>query len=88
MASITTQTALLLLAKQGKFAVVPRPVPKPGTGEILIKILAAGLNPVDWKIQQYGFAVEEYPAVIGQDIAGVVEEIGQGVTTFARGDKV
>lgn len=83
-----TQTALLLLAKQGKFAIGSRPIPKPSAREILIKIQAAALNPVDWKVQQYGFAVKDYPAVLGQDIAGVVEEIGQEVTTFVKGDKV
>jgi NADPH:quinone reductase-like Zn-dependent oxidoreductase len=83
-----TQKALLLDAKFGKFSVVTVPVPKPGSGEILVKIKTAALNPVDWMIQKYGFLVETFPAILGLDIAGDVEEIGEGVTEFQKSDRV
>ncbi|KAJ7442698.1 chaperonin 10-like protein, partial [Mycena galericulata] len=64
------------------------PIPKPGKGELLIKIKAAALNPVDWKQQKYNFFISAYPAVLGFDIAGDVAELGEGVTGYAKGDKV
>lgn len=84
----SSQKALLLDAKFGKFNVDNVPLPKPGSGEILIKIKAAALNPVDWKIQKYGFLVETFPAILGSDIAGDIEEIGEGVTDFQKNDRV
>ena len=83
-----TQKALVLDAKLGKFNVDVAEVPKPGSGEILIKVRRAALNPVDWKIHKYGFLVEKFPAILGTDIAGDVEEIGEGVTEFQKGDRV
>jgi len=53
-----------------------------------VKIEATALNPVDWKILKLGIFVEKYPAVIGYDIAGVVDDVGEGVSTFVKGDKV
>ncbi|KAG6804979.1 hypothetical protein H0H87_005355 [Tephrocybe sp. NHM501043] len=84
----TTQKALLLESKQGKFVVGSRAIPKPGPGQLLVKVLATGLNPVDWKIQKYGIFITEFPAVLGTDIAGEVESIGEGVTAFKAGDRV
>jgi hypothetical protein len=53
------------------------------------KISATALNPADWKIQKYGpFFIENYPAILGTDSAGVVEAVGEGVTAFKKGDKV
>ncbi|KAG6917712.1 hypothetical protein DXG01_001363 [Tephrocybe rancida] len=86
--SSNTQKALLLETKQGKLIVGSRSVPTPGPGELLVKVLAAGLNPVDWKIQKYGIFVNDFPAVLGTDIAGEVEAVGKGVTSFSKGDRV
>ena len=83
-----TQKALFLDAKFGNFSVDTAPIPKPGSGEILVKIKTAALNPVDWKVQKYDFPVEKYPAILGTDIAGDVEEVGEGVTEFQKGDRV
>lgn len=82
------QKALLLDKKFGNFVVGENDIPTPGPGDVLIKIKATSLNPVDWKIQKYGIFVEEYPAILGNDIAGDVEEVGEGVTEFKKGDKV
>ena len=83
-----TQKALILDAKLGNFNVDSVPVPKPDSGEILIKVKTAALNPVDWKVQKHGYMVEKFPAILGTDIAGDVEEIGEGVTEFQKGDRV
>jgi len=82
------QKALFLDSKLGKFTLSDRKVPAPGPGQLLVRVEAAGLNPVDWKIQKYGIFLENYPAIIGTDIAGVVEEVGTGVVGFSKGDRV
>ncbi|OAX34298.1 GroES-like protein [Rhizopogon vinicolor AM-OR11-026] len=82
------QKALILLEKQGKFEVGSRSIPSPGTGQLLVKVQSVALNPVDYKIQEYGFLVDNYPAVLGVDIAGIVEEVGEGVENFSKGDNV
>ncbi|KAG6330974.1 hypothetical protein ID866_8114 [Astraeus odoratus] len=85
---IAMQKALFLEAKQGEFVVSQRPIPAPGPGQLLVKIYATGVNPVDWKIQQSGAFVGKFPAVLGEDIAGEVVDVGQGVSNFAKGERV
>jgi len=82
------QKALVLQSKFGEFAVESTPIPKPGPGELLVKVQTAALNPLDWKVQKYGVVIEKYPVVLGVSIAGDVEEIGEGVTNFSKGDRV
>jgi len=84
----TTQKALYVESKQGKWVVADAEVWTPGEGEILVKIESTALNPVDWKIQSTGYFVNDYPAILGSDSAGVVAAVGQGVTNFAVGDRV
>ena len=82
------QKALLLQSKLGQFAVDAVPVSKPGSGEILVKVEAAALNPLDWKVQTLGLIVEKYPAILGFDASGTIAEVGSNVSTFAVGDRV
>jgi len=84
----STQKALVIDKKQGNFQLADIAIPKPGYGEILVKVQAAALNPVDWKIRKYGVLIDEYPAVVGSDIAGDVEDFGPDVTGFVKGDRV
>jgi alcohol dehydrogenase len=68
---------------------VPRPAP--GPGEVLVRVHAASLNPVDYKIRDGMLRiVQRYklPAIMGNDLSGVVEALGEGVTRFAVGDRV
>lgn len=62
------------------------PVPVPGPDEILVKIHAAGINPVDWKNALHGYF--PMPLIAGSDIAGVVEAVGAGVKEYAPGDAI
>jgi len=64
--------------------------PKAGAGQVLVRIKASGVNPLDTKIRtgNGGHAKQSLPAVLGMDLAGVVEEVGQGVTGFNVGDEV
>jgi NADPH:quinone reductase-like Zn-dependent oxidoreductase len=59
--------------------------PEPGDGELLIRIFAASVNPVDWKYRR-GFAPRQLPAVLGNDMSGVVEV--SRAEGFAEGDEV
>ncbi|HEY4894488.1 MAG TPA: NADP-dependent oxidoreductase [Solirubrobacteraceae bacterium] len=63
----------------------------PAAGQVRLAVRAAGVNPVDWKIL-HGYMASviplEFPAGLGSDVAGVVEELGAGVTRFAVGDEV
>jgi len=83
-----TQKALILKGPSGPFEMREVPVSTPGKGEILINIQSAALTPADWKIPKYQIMVEEFPAILGSDIAGVVEAIGAGVNNFKKGDRV
>lgn len=85
---MSEQKALFLETPKGQFAVRGTNKPVPGPGDILVKLDAAALNPVDWKIQVHDWLMKEYPAILGTDAAGTVEELGDGVTSFAKGDKV
>lgn len=65
--------------------------PHPAPGEVLIRVHAAGLNPVDYKIREGKLKVVQrfnLPAVMGNDLAGVVEAVGEGVRRFSNGDRV
>lgn len=61
-------------------------VPTPNAGQVLVRVQACGINPVDWKGVING--IFQMPYIIGTDIAGVVEQVGSDVTTFAVGDEV
>ena len=85
---MSTHKALLLEKKFGEYAVGDVTTLKPGPGELLVKVHATALNPVDWKIRKYGVFVETFPAILGSDLAGDVVELGEGVSGFEVGDRV
>lgn len=64
------------------------PDPAPGPGEVLVRVAAVGVNPVDYKLRAGGPISPELPAILGQDLAGTVEAVGDGVAGFREGDEV
>ncbi|KWF57393.1 NADP-dependent oxidoreductase [Burkholderia pseudomultivorans] len=67
------------------------PVPRPGPGDVLIRVACAGVNPADWKCREGylgAFMQYTFPFVIGFDAAGIVEAVGAGVDGFAPGMRV
>jgi NADPH:quinone reductase-like Zn-dependent oxidoreductase len=65
--------------------------PEPGTGEVLVQVRAAGINPVDCagrKFPLFGTISEHFPYILGWDISGQVVALGKGVTQFQPGDEV
>jgi NADPH:quinone reductase-like Zn-dependent oxidoreductase len=76
-------------ANQLKLEQIPQPEPQ--EGEVLVRVYAAGVNPVDWKIRagwMKSFRPSTFPYVPGADLAGVVEKVGSGVTSFQPGQQV
>ncbi len=68
-----------------------RPRPIPGEGEVLIRVHATSINPFDLAVRSgymNGYFSYSLPLILGTDISGTIEEIGPGVTGFARGDEV
>ncbi|TWJ16564.1 NADP-dependent oxidoreductase [Geobacter argillaceus] len=67
------------------------PLPRPQNDEVLVRVRATAVNPVDWKIRE-GYLREmlphSLPLIMGWDVSGVVEETGPGVTRFNAGDEV
>ena len=69
-----------------KYEDAPRPEPK--ENEILVRVIAAGVNPVDTYVRSGKFGTPTLPLIPGRDIAGIVEETGPGATKFKKGDAV
>merc|ERR1719223_1992156 len=64
-------------------------VPTPGKKQVLVKVAASSVNPVDWKLIETPYALAwSYPHVFGRDVAGTVTAVGADVTRFKVGDKV
>jgi NADPH:quinone reductase-like Zn-dependent oxidoreductase len=65
--------------------------PAVAAGRVLVEVYAAGINPVDWKIRE-GYMSKmvplPFPATLGGDFSGVIQEVGAGVTGFKKGDEV
>jgi NADPH:quinone reductase-like Zn-dependent oxidoreductase len=67
------------------------PRPEPETGEVLVRVYATGVLPIEWKIRQgflRGVMPATFPYIPGTAFAGIIEEIGPGVTTFQPGQAV
>ena len=63
--------------------------PEPGPGDVLVRVVASGTNPVEAKVRQYGtWAGITPPAVLGYDVSGVIEAVGEGVTDLYVGQEV
>jgi NADPH:quinone reductase len=90
MTSTTTMQAAVLDAAGAVFRIADIPRPKPQPGQVLVRVKASAVNPLDTKIRagQAAHARQPLPAVLGIDLAGVVEAVGDGVTRFKRGDEV
>ena len=66
---------------------VELPDPHPAPGQVRVAVRAAGVNPIDWKLRR-GMRGGELPQTTGGEVAGVVDELGDGVTDVAVGDNV
>lgn len=89
----TTQRAVLIRAYGGAAAAEIAEITRPaaGEGQVLVRVRAAGVNGIDWKVRE-GFVREAFPlqlpAVLGIELAGTVEALGPGASRFGVGDRV
>jgi NADPH:quinone reductase-like Zn-dependent oxidoreductase len=75
----------------GKLVYEDVPDPVPGKGQVLVRLTATSVNPVDYKLRSGSlkdYMPLELPAILGRDISGIVRSVGEGVSGFAPGDKV
>jgi D-arabinose 1-dehydrogenase-like Zn-dependent alcohol dehydrogenase len=72
----------------GDFEVVERDIPQPGAGQVRIKVLACGVCHSDAVTKDGLFPGIVYPRVPGHEVAGVIDELGAGVTTWKKGQRV
>ncbi|EPJ97040.1 zinc-dependent alcohol dehydrogenase family protein [Pseudomonas sp. CFII68] len=73
----------------GSFELRDVPKPVPHTGQVLVRVHATSINPLDYQVRRGDYPdLVQLPAITGHDVSGVVEEVGPGVTTFAPGDEV
>ncbi|KAJ7592232.1 GroES-like protein [Mycena floridula] len=87
---MTKQTALFVDSVGGHYGIHEKPIPSPGKDEVLVKIRAAALNPADWLLKVYTFPRIKivYPLLVGSDIAGEIEEVGEAVEGWNKGDRI
>jgi NADPH:quinone reductase-like Zn-dependent oxidoreductase len=90
---MTTMQAVRLHAYGGSEVLVLEEVPRPqaGPGEVLIRVHAAGVNPLDWKVRAghvKAMIAHRLPLIPGWDVSGVVEAVAPDVTAFKVGDAV
>jgi NADPH:quinone reductase len=90
MSGHPTMHAALLEAPGMPFRLVTVSRPAPGLGQVLVRVAASGVNPLDVKIHagSADHARHPLPAILGIDLAGTVEAVGPGVTRFRPGDEV
>lgn len=93
MTTMTTMKAVRLHQFGGPEGLIYEDAPKPeaGPGEVLIRVRAASVNPIDWKIRAgllEAVMPHTLPLILGWDVAGVVEAVSAGVTDFKPGDEV
>lgn len=85
-----SMTAAILDSANAPFRLATTARPVAEAGQVLVRITASGVNPLDTKIRagEAAHARQPLPAILGIDLAGVVEAVGAGVTGFRRGDEV
>jgi NADPH:quinone reductase-like Zn-dependent oxidoreductase len=67
------------------------PRPEPQAGEVLVRVHASGVNPIDWKVREGHMKdlwPHKFPLILGWDLSGVVEELGRDVSRFKIGDEI
>ena len=86
----TVMKALVLDSAHAPLRLEQRPIPVPDDHEVLVRVGASGANPLDLKIRAGAapHARHPFPAILGIDLAGVVEAVGKHVTAFSIGDEV
>src|SRR5712691_5441364 len=83
--------ALAIRRYRAPMEIMELPRPEPGPGDLLVRVRAASVNPLDYKIRDGGVKVlipYSFPLILGNDLAGDVEAVGPAVTKFKVGDAI
>ena len=81
-------TAVQISRAGGPFEVVKREVPVPGSNQVRIKVQACGVCHSDVFVKEGHWPGLHYPRVTGHEVAGVIDEVGSGVTAWKKGQRV
>ena len=84
----TNTAAWITSPKAHPFDVKEAQFPKPADDEVVVKVHAVAINPVDWKLQRNAMFPLNYPTILGHDVAGVVFEVGSKVSNVKKGERV
>jgi NADPH:quinone reductase-like Zn-dependent oxidoreductase len=85
---IAREMNALFMTEKQKCSITKVPIPTPKENQVLIKVVAAGINPVDWKILWWNWTEQPLPHVLGSDVSGIVVKVGSKVKDFKVGDQV
>lgn len=91
MAQTPENQAAWLNESKATLVVGPAPYTPPGPGQLVVRNAAIGINPIDWLKQFLGENILphiRYPTIFGEDVAGTVVAVGEGITRFKVGDRV
>lgn len=84
-----TQMKVAQISKPGAgFQIVERAIPEPGAGQVRIKVQACGVCHSDVLTVEGGWPGIEYPRIPGHEVAGVIDEVGEGVSAWKKGQRV
>ncbi|MEW6257706.1 MAG: zinc-binding alcohol dehydrogenase family protein [Pseudomonadota bacterium] len=81
-------SASLPIAEERSLFAFEAPTPRPGARDLLVRVKAVSVNPVDTKVRMRRQGTDQEPVILGWDAAGIVEEVGADVTSFRTGDEV
>ena len=85
---MASNQAAWLDGKESPLRVGEAEMPKAAPDRVVIRNKAIAINPVDWKIQDYGVFLQKWPNILGTDIAGDIVEVGENVKNVKKGDRV
>ena len=86
--AVAPMKAAQIFKAGGEFEIVEREIPKPGAGHVLIKVQACGVCHSDVLTKEGAWPGIQYPRVPGHEVAGVIDELGDGVTAWKKGQRV
>ena len=86
--AVATMKVAQVPGPRGEFQIVEREIPKPGAGQVRIKVQACGVCHSDMFTKEGGWPGIQYPRIPGHEVAGLIDELGEGVSAWKKGQRV
>jgi D-arabinose 1-dehydrogenase-like Zn-dependent alcohol dehydrogenase len=86
--AVATMKVAVISKPGADFAIVERPIPTPGAGQVRIKVQACGVCHSDLLVKEGAWPGIQYPRVPGHEVVGTIDEVGSGVSTWKKGQRV